>query len=102
MYFERLPADFDVRLLQYNLQDYTFSNIPLKAQTKASNLYYLTALIVMFNSLKTVTEIIKTTPKLSEWLLDADKYLAHTSGLSFEKLEEHVDLVILFCKTNCV
>lgn len=43
MYFERLPADFNTQLLQYNLQDYTLSNIPLKAHTKLPNLYYLMA-----------------------------------------------------------
>jgi CRISPR-associated endonuclease/helicase Cas3 len=59
----------------------------------------------MFNFLKSVQEIMKATPKLSEWLLNAANYLAHTrSGYQSEKLEEHVELVdsyfIKLCNTH--
>lgn len=40
-YFERLPADFDTQLIQYNLQDYTYSNYPLKMDVQLPSLYFL-------------------------------------------------------------
>lgn len=40
-YFERLPADFNLHLMQYDLQDYTYSNFFLKAGVRLPSLYFL-------------------------------------------------------------
>jgi CRISPR-associated protein Cas5h len=40
-YFERLPSGFNSNLIQYELEEYTFSNFPLKAGAELPDLYYL-------------------------------------------------------------
>lgn len=44
-YFERLPSGFSTDLVQYNLEEYTFSNFPLKPGAQLPNLYYLPELM---------------------------------------------------------
>ncbi|MCB9355068.1 MAG: type I-B CRISPR-associated protein Cas5 [Lewinellaceae bacterium] len=41
IYFERLPVDFDERLMQYRLDNFAFTNFHLRPSTKLDNLYYL-------------------------------------------------------------
>lgn len=58
--------------------------------------------MAMCSSLKTVAEIRQASPKLSEWLLTADSYLAHTKqGFPSEKFEAHVDLVDQYFEKLC-
>ncbi|MBA9075711.1 CRISPR-associated protein Cas5 [Rufibacter quisquiliarum] len=40
-YFERLPAGFHAQLFQYHLEDFTYSNFPLKKGVQLPNLYFL-------------------------------------------------------------
>lgn len=50
----------------------------------------------MSNCFKTVSEIIHELPALNTYLLNAGNYFAHLpkiDGISFETLEEHVNLV---------
>lgn len=53
----------------------------------------------MFNSYDTVASILKTTPAISTFLIDAEKYYAHVSPKNSsvkkhpETLEEHIELV---------
>lgn len=42
MYFERLPVDFDSKLMQYQLQEMVFSNYLIKNAHSMSNIYQLT------------------------------------------------------------
>lgn len=44
VYFERLPAGFNESLHQYALEEYTYSNLWLKAEAKLPQLYYLSTL----------------------------------------------------------
>ena len=41
MYFERLPVDFDLELMQYQLQEMVFSNYLIKNTQSMSNVYQL-------------------------------------------------------------
>lgn len=41
IYFERLPIDFDERLFQYQLGDFTFTNFNLKPTAHMDNLFFL-------------------------------------------------------------
>ncbi len=43
MYFERLPKDFDLELMQYDLGEYVFSSYLIKNANNLKNLYYLKA-----------------------------------------------------------
>lgn len=40
-YFERLPSGFNAALMQYELGEFTFSNLPLKKEAKLPDLYFL-------------------------------------------------------------
>lgn len=41
MYFERLPKDFDLSLMQYELSDFAYSNYRFKNAQNLDNMYYL-------------------------------------------------------------
>lgn len=41
MYFERLPKDFDLNLMQYELSEFAYSNYRFKNAQHLENLYYL-------------------------------------------------------------
>ena len=41
IYFERLPEDFDLDLLQYQQAEFAYSNFRIKNASQLSNLYYL-------------------------------------------------------------
>ncbi|SFC73599.1 CRISPR-associated protein Cas5h [Parapedobacter composti] len=41
MYFERLPNDFDLKLMQYNLSEYVYSTYLIKNSFNISDLYHL-------------------------------------------------------------
>ncbi len=41
LYFERLPKDFDLNLMQYELGDFVYSTYLIKNSLSLSNLYYL-------------------------------------------------------------
>lgn len=41
LYFERLPRDFDLDLMQYNLKEFAFSNYKIKNGQALESLYYL-------------------------------------------------------------
>ncbi len=41
MYFERLPKDFDLNLMQYQLSDFAYSNFRFKNAQNLDDLYYL-------------------------------------------------------------
>ncbi len=41
MYFERLPKDFDLSLMQYELSDFAYSNYRFKNAQTLDNMYYL-------------------------------------------------------------
>lgn len=41
MYFERLPIDFDERLLQYRLEEFAYVSFPMKPSSLLENMIYL-------------------------------------------------------------
>lgn len=41
MYFERLPVDFDERLLQYRLEEFAYVSFPMKPSSFLANMIYL-------------------------------------------------------------
>jgi CRISPR-associated protein Cas5h len=41
LYFERIPKDFDLNLMQYNLGEFAFSNYQIKNAKTLDNLFYL-------------------------------------------------------------
>lgn len=41
MYFERLPKDFDLSLMQYEISDFAYSNYRFKNAQNLDNMYYL-------------------------------------------------------------
>lgn len=41
MYFERLPKDFDLKLMQYEIADFAFSNYRIKNAQSLDNLFYV-------------------------------------------------------------
>lgn len=41
IYFERLPAGFNANLMQYELEEYSYTNLPLKTDAQLPNLYFL-------------------------------------------------------------
>lgn len=41
MYFERLPIDFDERLLQYRLEEFAYLSFPMKPSSLLENMIYL-------------------------------------------------------------
>ena len=41
MYFERLPIEFDEKLMQYNLAEFVYTTFSLTNDSEISNLMYL-------------------------------------------------------------